>query len=723
MLFSVSIISVLVLLVVLLIGLQEKRTSMDDFANNMTGNMSLVENGIDIFFNDIVNIIDMMTKNTAILAADTSLTDFSKRDAPTNMHTLERSDVETAEFAFLSALKASEPYLLSAYFGTQWSGFVTSLMSDRPAGYDPPARGWYKEAKAAGTERTIITSAYKSASSPDTVVTMARLMRLENGGEAVAAVDLTLGALSDMLNSFKVGQTGYIALVQDDGVIMAEGAHADWNFANIKEVAGGALAPIADIIGGSKDTSAKDTDKERKSEISVVTLDGAKWMTCVKPLKVSIGGGELKWSLVGFMRRDEVLRRFYTILVMIFIIGAALLAAALVVALFFSMRMTRPINSMCELLDWCKNNDFTGRLEETGSDELTALSVNLNTTFNKICGSLKSIAGNAAAMENTGSTLAEEVASTAGAAATIVSGIEDVKAQVASQNEAVSDTSSAAQGINESIGHLDTSVENMSKSVSLSVKAIERIASGTKSISALFEESNKMMRAVAERTQGGTEVVQKMADIITALAEKSSSLLETSGMIEEIAEETNLLAINAAIEAAHAGEAGKGFAVVADEIRALAENSSNHGKQSGKVIEESLDIIHRMTEAGEETRAIFAAVSNMINEVSEHGEKMLSVMQEQQRAGDEVSGAMQTMDADTQEVRANSATVMEKSALVSGKMEQLGNITSSITGSITEMTEGVQQINGSLKNTRSIAMQNKENLRDLSSELSQFKVE
>lgn len=714
MLFSVSIISALVLLVVLLIGLQERSTSIGDFENNMTGNMSLVENGIDIFFNDTVNIIDMMAKNPAIQAADTSLTNFSKRDTPTKMESLERSLVEEEQFKFLSALKASQPSFLSAYVGTQWSGFVTSLMSDRPAGYDPPARGWYKEAAEAGEQRTIITSAYKSASSPDTVVTMARAVRLSNGGEAVAAVDLTLGTLSNMLSQFRVGQTGYIALIQDDGVIMAEPIHADWNFANIKEISGGALSSLADMAGGGKADGGN---------VAVVTLDGVKWMACVKPLKVNIGGGELKWSLVGFMRQDEVLRRFFTILKMIFVIGAVLLAAALVVALFFSMRMTRPINSMCELLDWCKNNDFTGRLEETGSDELTALSVNLNSTFNKICSSLKSIAFNASAMEGTGRTLAEEVASTAGAADTIVSGIKDVKAQVASQGKAVSDTASAADGINESIRRLDTSVENMSESVSLSVKAIERIASGTKSVSALFEESNKMMRSASERTQGGTEVVQKMADIITSLAEKSSSLLETSGMIEEIAEETNLLAINAAIEAAHAGEAGKGFAVVADEIRALAENSSNHGKQSGKVIEESLDIIHRMTEAGEETRGIFNAVSNMITEVSEHGDRMLSVMQEQQRASDEVSGAMQTMDGATQEVRAASEAVMEESRLVAGKMEQLGAITSSITDSIADMTEGVQRINGSLQNTRNIAMQNKENIDSLSAELSQFKVE
>lgn len=711
--FSVSIISTLVLLVVLLIGLQERRTSVEEFVSNMNGNMALVENGVDIFFDDKVNIIDMMAKNPAVLASDQSLTDYSVRDYPTPMEGLERSDIEQEQFAFFSALKESEPTFLSAYVGTQWGGYVTSSMNTRPGGYDPRQRGWYKEAKAAGAERTIITPAYKAASSDDIVVTMARILRLTNGGggEAVVAIDLTLGTLSDMLSHFTVGQTGYIALVQDDGVILAEPAHDEWNFTNIKDGALGALTPMMGSNAASE-----------QSQIEV-DIDGAKWLACVKPLKVNIGGGQLGWNLVGFMRSDEVLKRFNLILRMIFVIGVVLLVCALGVAVLFSMRMTSPIKSMCELLDWCRKNDFTGRLEESGSDELTTLSINLNATFNKICGSLKSIAGSASAMEDTGNTLAEEVASTADAADTIVAGIEGVKSQVASQGEAVTDTAKAANGISTSIDSLNASVGDMSQSVEGSIKAIKRIADGAKAASNLFEESNAMLKGVADRTQNGTEVVQRMADVIKALGEKSSSLLETSGMIEEIAEETNLLAINAAIEAAHAGEAGKGFAVVADEIRALAENSSKHGKQAGTVIEESLDIIRRMTEAGDKTRDIFVTVSEMVSNVSAHGDKMLDVMREQQSASDEVLGAMETMGSATETVRGNSSSVMEASHVVGEKMEELREITASIEDSIGDMTDGVQQVNSSLKNTQDIAMHNKENLQQLSSELSQFKVE
>lgn len=706
MLFSVSIISILVLLVVLLIGLQERRNSIEEFVNNMIGNMALVENGVDIFFEDKVNIIDMMAKNPAVLASDESLTDYSVRDYPTSMDGLPRSEVESEQFTFFCELQNSEPSFLSAYVGTQWGGYVTSSMNTRPGGYDPRKRGWYKEAQAAGSNKTIITSAYKAASSDDIVVTMARILRLLNGGEGCVAIDLTVGTLSNMLSQFHVGQTGYIALVQDNGVILAEPAHSDLNFTNLKD---GGLAAIEDMIG--KDGSTE------------VVMDGKAWMACVRPLKVSIGGSKLGWSLVGFMQKDEVLKRFNSILRMIFAIGAVLLVGALIVAVLFSMRMTSPINSMCKLLDWCRKNDFTGRLEESGSDELTTLSINLNATFNKICSSLKSIAGDASAMEETGHTLADEVANTAGAAGTIVSGIEEVKLQVKSQVNAVTDTAQAADGISTSISRLDSSIGDMSQSVAGSIKAIERIVEGSKAASALFEESNSMLKGVADRTKSGTEVVQRMADTITALAEKSSSLLETSGMIEEIAEETNLLAINAAIEAAHAGEAGKGFAVVADEIRALAENSSKHGKQSGAVIEESLDIIRRMTEAGNKTHDIFAAVSTLVTEVSAHGDKMLNVMQEQQAASDEVMSAMQTMEGATDEVRKSSTAVMEARDMVGRKMDELGSITSSITGSIDEMTAGVQRINSSLKNTRGIALRNRENIDSLSSELSQFKVE
>lgn len=705
-LFSVSIISALVLLVVVIIGLQERRTSVAEFHDNMSANMSLVENGVGIFFTDTLNVIDMMAKNESAVASDESLTDYSTRDYPTKMEGLPRSAVEAEQFKFFSALAASEPQFLSVYIGTQWGGYVTSSMNTRPGGYDPRERGWYKEATAAGKSMTIVTKAYKAASSADIVVTVARAMSLKNGGEAVVAIDLTLGALTDMLSRFRMGKTGYIALIQDDGVIIADPTHGDWNFKSAAEAGDGSLAGLSLEDGGAE-----------------VKMDGARWFAQIQEIKTEVGGAKLGWKLAAFMRRDEVLRNYRAILAMIFAIGAALLVAAGVVAVFFSMRMTKPIKSMCELLDWCRRNDFTGRLDESGSDELTTLASDLNATFNKICGSLKSIAEDANSMEGTGRTLAAEMTQAAGATGEITRDIESVKEQVDKQSEAVDDTSRAAEGIAESIARLAESVESQSQSVDGSSAAIKRITDEITSASALFEEIGAMMRRMSDKAKVGLDTARKMADTVSRLAEKSSSLLETSDIIQEIAAETNLLAINAAIEAARAGETGKGFAVVADEIRALAENSSAHGKQVGAVIEESLEIIKKMIESGEETRGAFDAMNALAGEVAERDVRMMAMMKEQQTASDEALDAMRTIDDATKKARGDSERVMEASRVVVSKMRQLESIAGAITGSVGEMTSGVQKINGSLKTTNDVALRNKENINSLSAELSQFKVE
>jgi methyl-accepting chemotaxis protein len=214
-----------------------------------------------------------------------------------------------------------------------------------------------------------------------------------------------------------------------------------------------------------------------------------------------------------------------------------------------------------------------------------------------------------------------------------------------------------------------------------------------------------------------------VATDIQEIARESEGLLEINAVMENIASQTNLLSMNAAIEAAHAGEAGKGFAVVADEIRKLAESSGEQSKTISSVLKKIKESIDKITKSTDAVLNKFEAIDTGVKIVADQEENIRNAMEEQGEGSKQILDAIGQLNDITQLVKSGSVEMLEGSKEVIQESKNLEMVTQEITNGMNEMATGADQINAAVTRVNTISGQNKESIDVLVKEVSRFKVE
>lgn len=317
-------------------------------------------------------------------------------------------------------------------------------------------------------------------------------------------------------------------------------------------------------------------------------------------------------------------------------------------------------------------------------------------------------------------TLAAASQEAAGATSEIMANISSIKGSVRKQNEALDTVTESLKQNIDGITVLDANVETQSSGIVQSSASIEEMVGNIASVSNSVDKMAEEYRLLINIANQGKQRQDEVAKQVNNMAQQSQHLAEANSVISQIASQTNLLAMNAAIEAAHAGEAGKGFSVVADEIRKLAESSSAQSKAIKNELDNITKIIGSVVNASSTSVREYEQLTEKVSTTEHLVQEIDNAMTEQREASQQVLIALHEINDATAKVQNTQKQMTNDMNIAKGRVSNLEDISRSVESGMTEMHEGAKEITIASQHVSDMAFATKKNIRELDELLDNF---
>ena len=410
-----------------------------------------------------------------------------------------------------------------------------------------------------------------------------------------------------------------------------------------------------------------------------------------------------KGKVVGMIGCDfgagEIVYRIQEEILKIIIISIILIVVAGGTIWIFSNYM---FNSMGKISDQMEEiaagkADLTTRIQETGGLELKNLAKSCNNVISSLASLIRNLQEQSDVLHTTGNQLYEKMNSHIGQIDLTVANVNTIAEEINLQTSKITEVADSVGRVDSQISGLGTRMTEQQNAIQQSSSAIEEISSNIESVTKNVKKITAEYSVLVNETETGKTNQEKVAKQVTQISEQSKNLNMANQAIASIAAQTNLLAMNAAIEAAHAGEAGKGFGVVADEIRKLAETSSKQSGEIKNLLEGITESIDEIVLSSNNSAKSFSSVESQILNMNKHMQEVQSGMEEEMLAVGEILNTVKTVNTTTDAITKASDEMKNESSTLFQKIEDLKKIaaatherSNNVSASISEMKDTAQ---------------------------------
>ncbi len=532
---------------------------------------------------------------------------------------------EKAIFDYFSGIGNNNPTFGYVYMSDTKGGYVEWPGTGDYGDWDPRQRPWYGLGKDANFQLARRDGYYWE---PDDAVYVSVLkgFKDQSGNFAgVVAADVSLKALTDMVQKTRFGETGFFMLVESSGTLLVDGHQPANNFKKLSELPGDYVTEIAKTENG----------------VIEVSIDGVDYLANV------LTSPTLGWKFIGFMQTDEILAGAHRLAWLTLIACAVLVVLFGVAGVVFANRIVTPINLVKEGLRTIAQGegDLTHRLPVLARDETGELAK----WFNQFIESTQSM-------------------------------ITVIKENAISMHGVSTQTNDRTTAMSDSLHRQSSAVEQIVTAVTEMSSAANEVAHTCVRTAEISEQglsaTHNGKQVIARSTAGVNDLgasIQASSKVIRDLERETVSINNILSTIQQIAEQTNLLALNAAIEAARAGEQGRGFAVVADEVRNLAK---------------------RTQDSTGEINTIITLLVSRITEVTVSMDRSLSESTKAIERSGEVMGAFENIESAVQMIRdmtTQIATATEEQHLVTEEINRNVVAINDAVGQVTDQATEVER--------------------------------
>lgn len=477
------------------------------------------------------------------------------------------------------------------------------------------------------------------------------------------------------------------------------------------------------LMTGSKITNTQIIDRVMKGESvqAVINVKGEEYISYYFPIRDNEGNVLTAFHVGKPMSDVKDIAKGIFVPLSIIAAGITLVLIGLIILLIYQSIIKR-LNFVGKSIKTLSSGDadLTQRVLVKGHNEFSELGADVNSFIEILQALVKRLNEAEKSLEQIGTELGINSQETASATAEIMANIASVRSQAEVQSTAVSETSSVLARSGQNVQELVDLVNNQVAGITQASAAIEEMIGNISAVSNSVKMMSESFKLLDSNVGDGNQKLENVGNRVNQMAEQSKMLLQANNMIAQVASQTNLLAMNAAIEAAHAGEAGKGFSVVADEIRKLAETSAMQSRNINTELKGIGISISDVVALSNDARNAFDAIVNQLNTTDQIMSQIDNAMSEQSAASTQILQALADMKGQTTSVNEKSVDLRQGIEEVQNNMNVVSQVSDVILGSMDEMAAGSQQISSASHNVSELAQNTRNNIDVMDSLLKQF---